>query len=213
MDYNTAFGDQVGWQAYPKVGLSYVMSDEPWMSNLVYEGWVNSLKFMANYGVAGSYPPAFEYQRTIEVSSYLDKQANTFGKNGNPNLGPERKHSYEIGFQGTFLHNVLSLGLTYYCAITRDALFNVPTLPSSGQSSSYLANIGRIRNQGFEFYAGVTVTRSAFPGKQKHHGKRKRYEQQTNGQDRCNRKFSSVLIRLCRRRNNTVGRIYWFCTL
>lgn len=157
MDYNTAFGDQVGWQAYPKVGLSYVMSDEPWMSNLVYEGWVNSLKFMANYGVAGSYPPAFEYQRTIDVSSYLDKQANTFGKNGNPNLGPERKHSYEIGFQGTFLHNVLSLGLTYYCAITRDALFNVPTLPSSGQSSSYLANIGKIRNRGIEFYAGATL--------------------------------------------------------
>ena len=145
VDYNTAFGDQVGWQAYPKIGLSYIISDEPWMQNLVQEGWVNSLRLLANYGVAGSYPPAFEYQRTIEVSSYLDKQANTFGKNGNPNLGPEKKHSREIGFQGAFFHNVLNLGLTYYNAITMDALFSVPTLPSSGQSSSYLANIGRIR--------------------------------------------------------------------
>ena len=157
VDYNTAFGDQVGWQAYPKIGLSYIISDEPWMRDLVQEGWVNSLRLLANYGVAGSYPPAFEYQRTIEVSSYLDKQANSFGKNGNPNLGPEKKHSREIGFQGAFFHNVLNLGLTYYNAITMDALFSVPTLPSSGQSSSYLANIGRIRNKGFEFYFGVNI--------------------------------------------------------
>jgi hypothetical protein len=157
MDYNTAFGDQVGWQAYPKIGMSYIVSEEPWMQKLVDNKWMNSLKLMANYGVAGSYPPAFEYMRTVETSSYLDKQANTFGKIGNPNLGPEKKRSYEFGFQGDFFHNVLSLGFTYYYAITKDALFNVPTLPSSGQSSSYLANIGRIRNRGIEMYVGLNI--------------------------------------------------------
>ncbi len=157
MDYNTAFGDQVGWQVYPKIGMSYIVSEEPWMQKLVDNKWVNSLKLMANYGVAGSYPPAFEYMRTVETSSYLDKQANTFGKIGNPNLGPEKKRSYEFGFQGDFFHNVLSLGFTYYYAITKDALFNVPTLPSSGQSSSYLANIGRIRNRGIEMYVGLNI--------------------------------------------------------
>ena len=157
MDYNTAFGDQVGWQVYPKIGMSYIVSEEPWMQKLVNNKWVNSLKLMANYGVAGSYPPAFEYMRTVETSSYLDKQANTFGKIGNPNLGPEKKRSYEFGFQGDFFHNVLSLGFTYYYAITKDALFNVPTLPSSGQSSSYLANIGRIRNRGIEMYVGLNI--------------------------------------------------------
>jgi outer membrane receptor protein involved in Fe transport len=91
------------------------------------------------------------------VSSYLDKQANTFGKNGNPNLGPEKKHSYEFGFQGTFFNNILNIGLTYYYALTRDALFSVPTLPSSGQSSTYLANIGKIRNRGIEMFLGVNI--------------------------------------------------------
>ncbi|MBO4820610.1 MAG: TonB-dependent receptor [Prevotella sp.] len=157
LDYNTAFGDNVGLQAYPKVGVSYIVSDEPWMEKLVYDGWVNSLKLMANYGVAGSYPPAFEYQRTVEVSSYLDKQANTFGKNGNPNLGPEKKHSFEVGVQGLFFHKVLNFGFTFYRALTKDALFNVPTLPSSGQNSSYLANIGKIRNRGIEMYLGATI--------------------------------------------------------
>ncbi len=157
VDYNTAFGDQVGWQFYPKIGMSYILSDEPWMQPLVDSRWVNLVRLMANYGVAGSYPPAFEYQRTIDVSSYLDKQANTFGKNGNPNLGPEKKHSYEFGFQGTFFNNILNIGLTYYYALTRDALFSVPTLPSSGQSSTYLANIGKIRNRGIEMFLGVNI--------------------------------------------------------
>lgn len=157
MDYNSAFGDNVGWQAYPKVGLSYIISDEPWMQPLVDKRWVSSLKLISNYGVAGSYPPAFEYQKTIDVSSYLGKQANTFGKYGNPDLGPEKKHSFEIGLQGLFFQRVLNVGLTYYYAITRDALFNVPTLPSSGQSSTYLANIGKIRNRGIELNVGVNI--------------------------------------------------------
>ena len=156
-DYNTAFGEQVGWQAYPKIGVSYIVSDEPWMRNILDNGWVNSLKLLANYGVAGSYPPAFEYQRTIEVSSYLEKQANTFGKNGNPNLGPEKKHSTEFGLQTTLFNNIINFGLTCYYAITKDALFNVPTLPSSGQSSSYLANIGKIRNRGVEIMLGANI--------------------------------------------------------
>lgn len=157
MDYNTAFGDNVGWQAYPKIGLSYIVSDEPWMQSLIDRRWVNALKIISNYGVAGSYPPAFEYQKTINVSSYLGQQANTFGKYGNPDLGPEKKHSFEIGLQGTFLQRVLTLGLTYYYSITRDALFNVPTLPSSGQNSTYLANVGKIRNRGFELNMGLNI--------------------------------------------------------
>ena len=47
--------------------------------------------------------------------------------------------------------------MTFYNAITRDALFSVPTLPSSGQSSSYLANIGKIRNSGIEMYVGANI--------------------------------------------------------
>lgn len=157
VDYNTAFGDNVSWQAYPKVGLSYIMSDEPWMKPLVASGWLNTLKLMSNYGVAGNYPPAFEYQRTIEMSSYLGKQAASFGKYGNPDLGPEKKRSFEVGLQGTFFRRVLNLGFTYYHATTHGALFNIPTLPSSGQSKTFLANVGKIRNEGIELNMSVKI--------------------------------------------------------
>lgn len=155
VDYNTAFGDNVGWQFYPKVGLSYVMSEEPFMKSLIQKGIVSSLRLLANYGVAGNYPPAFEYQKTENVTSFNGKQAATFGKYGNPDLGPEKKHSYEAGLDASLFHNVLTLGFTYYYARTKDAIFSVPTLPSSGQSSNYLANVGDIENKGVEVSLGL----------------------------------------------------------
>lgn len=160
VDHNTAFGDNVSWQYYPKVGVSYVMSDEPWLRTAVMNGWINSLKLLANYGVAGNYPPAFEYQRTVTLSPYLGQNAAQFGKYGNPDLGPERKHSVEVGFESTLLHNVLHLGLTYYYSRTKDALFSIPTLPSSGQASTYLANVGEILNRGWELSASVQVVKT-----------------------------------------------------
>lgn len=156
-DYNTAFGDNVGWQYYPKIGLSYQLSDETFMKSLVNSGMLNSFRLFANYGIAGSYPPAFEYQKTIAVNSFLGQQAASFGKYGNPDLGPEKKHSYEVGFNTVLFHHFLNIGLTYYYALTKDALFSVPSLPSSGQSASYLANVGEIENKGIELMVGMQL--------------------------------------------------------
>jgi len=145
-DYNSAFGDNVGWQLYPKVGLSYMLSEEPLLRDVE---WLTTLRLLANYGVAGLYPPAYAYQRTIGLSSFLGEQAATFDQYGNDDLGPEKKHSKEIGFNLGVLDNRLSLGLTYYHSITRDAIFNVPLAPSVGEGYC-LKNVGKIENSGIE---------------------------------------------------------------
>lgn len=156
-DYNTAFGDNVGWQYYPKIGFSYVLSEEPFMQKLKESGMLSSLRILANYGVAGSYPPAFEYQRTVDFNSFLGQQAASFGKYGNPDLAPEKKHSYEAGFNAVLFNRVLNLGFTYYYALTKDALFSIPSLPSSGQSANYLSNVGEIENKGIELSVGLQL--------------------------------------------------------
>lgn len=156
-DYNTAFGDNVGWQFYPKVGFSYQLSDEEFMRPAIENGVVNSFKIFANYGIAGSYPPAFAYQKTIAVNSFLGQQAASFGQYGNDDLGPEKKHSYEIGFNTVLFNRFLNLGFTYYYALTKDALFSVPSLPSSGLEASYLKNVGEIENKGIEVTASFQL--------------------------------------------------------
>jgi outer membrane cobalamin receptor len=156
-DYNTAFGDNVGWQYYPKMGISYLLSEESFMKGLRDKNLVNSFRILANYGIAGSYPPPFEYQRTIDFSSFLDRQAAGFGKYGNPDLAPEKKHSYEAGFNTLLFNRVLNVGLTYYYALTKNALFSIPSLPSSGQETNYLSNVGEIENKGIELALGVQL--------------------------------------------------------
>lgn len=150
-DYNTGFGDNVGWQWYPKVGLSYMLTSEKFMEPLTESGVLGSLRLYANYGVAGNYPPAFAYQKTVTFNQYLDGVTAEYGQYGNANLKPEKKHSFEIGFNSQWANGYLQFGVAYYNAVTRDALFSVHSAPSTGQSSTYLANIGKIRNRGFEF--------------------------------------------------------------
>lgn len=152
-DYNSAFGENVGWQYYPKVGLSYLMTEESWLRG---KDWLNQLRLFANYGVAGLYPPAYAYQRTVGFSSYNGQLAAGFDQTGNPDLGPEKKHSIEVGFTSAFFKNVLKLGFTWYYSLTRDAIFNVPLAPSVGEGAS-LQNVGRIENKGIELNVGLQL--------------------------------------------------------
>lgn len=158
-DYNTAFGNNTGWQNYPKIGLSYSLIEEPFMQGLRDRGIVSNLKLRANYGIAGSYPPPFSYQKTIGIGSYLGGQTASFGSLGNPDLGPEKKHSYEAGLDISTLNSRLSFGFTYYYALTKDALFTAPAAPSTGYST-YLANIGEILNRGIELSMIATPIRT-----------------------------------------------------
>ena len=133
------------------------MSDEPFMRDIVSNGLLNNFRLFANYGIAGSYPPPFEYQRTVAFNSFLGNQAASFGNYGNPDLAPEKKHSYEAGFNVVLFNQTVNLGFTYYYALTKDALFSIPSLPSSGQEANYLANAGEIENKGIELSLGLQL--------------------------------------------------------
>ena len=69
----------------------------------------------------------------------------------------KKKHSYEAGFNAVLFNRVLNLGFTYYYALTKDALFSIPSLPSSGQSANYLSNVGEIENKGIELSIGLQL--------------------------------------------------------
>lgn len=146
-DRNPAFGDNIGTQFYPKAGVSWLLSSEPWLSESTV---INSLRFRTNYGLAGNLPPAFVNERTIDFDGFQGEQAAFFGQPGNPDLKPEKTTTYEIGLDAAFYHNRIQLSLGYYNANTKDALFYVPPTPSSGFSSSQLYNVGEIENKGWE---------------------------------------------------------------
>ncbi|WP_179351085.1 SusC/RagA family TonB-linked outer membrane protein [Winogradskyella vidalii] len=149
-DRNPSFGDNIGTQYYPKAGVSYLLSSEPWLENSTA---INSLRLRGNYGVAGNLPPAFVNERTIDFDGFLGEQAAFFGQSGNPDLKPEKTSTFEVGVDATLFNNRVNLSVGYYNANTKDALFYVPPTPSSGYASSQLYNIGEIENKGWEINA------------------------------------------------------------
>lgn len=152
-DRNPSFGKNIGVQYYPKVGVSYMMSQESWFANQV----VNALRLRGSYGVAGNLPPAYANEKTVSFDGYLGEQATRFSQPGNDDLRPEKTHTWETGVDASFWNNRLTLSVGYYYSKTKDALFYVPPAPSSGYTKSQLYNIGEIENKGFEMNFALEV--------------------------------------------------------
>lgn len=152
VDGNSAFGEGLGLQPYPKASLSYVVSDEGFWN----PDW-GTVKLRAAFGQAGRAPGAFDAVRTWEPVKLSGSSAFLPQNLGNPNLGPERTSELELGLTGSFLSDRLAVDFTYYNQTTTDALFPVRTAPSGGGWDSQLENVGELRNQGVELSLNGTL--------------------------------------------------------
>jgi outer membrane receptor protein involved in Fe transport len=148
-DGNTAFGEEVGVQYYPKIGFSYDLGSEPFFRDAVSSDLISSVRLRGNYGVAGNFPPPFARDRTVDFASYLGEQTAEFGQPGNPDLGPEKTETLELGGELQALSDRLTLQFNWYDARTKDALFQVPLSPSTGEGQQF-QNVGEIENSGVE---------------------------------------------------------------
>lgn len=152
VDGNSAFGEKFGLQPYPKVGASYVISDEPfWPSAL------GTMKLRAAYGQAGRAPGAFDAVRTWNPVGWGGIPAYRPLNVGNDSLGPERTTEIEAGFEAALLDDRLALDFSYYYQKTTDALFSVRQIPSLGFLGSQLDNVGEIQNKGIEANLNATI--------------------------------------------------------
>ena len=149
VDYNSAFGEEIGAVVYPKVGGAYVLSGEPFFQNAIPSSVVSNLKFRANLGFAGNFPTPFKNDRTVFATTFDNQIAYTFGQVGDANLKPERVRTLEVGGDIGLLNDRVSVEVTYYRSVTEDALFSIPFPESAGQASQ-LTNIGEVENKGWE---------------------------------------------------------------
>jgi TonB-dependent SusC/RagA subfamily outer membrane receptor len=159
-DNNSAFGSDVALQVYPSAGLSYIVSDEPVIAEVLPEDVVSSIKLRGNYGVSGNFPAAFAGDRLINVNAFLGQTSYSFADPGDPNLGPERVTTWEVGGDLGFVNDRFRLGVTYYQAKTEDALFDAPFPSSTGQNNQ-VRNLGEIENKGFEIAGNFTILNQA----------------------------------------------------
>ncbi len=150
---SSRFGEDNKWGYFPGASIGWRINNESFMKD---KDWLNNLKLRAGFGITG-----------INAGSNLESLSSlTYGnsflyngnwiqelvpaRNANPNLKWEVKEEFNIGLDFGILKNRISGALDYYSRTTKDALwnYNVPTPPYL--TGSILANVGEIKNNGFE---------------------------------------------------------------
>ena len=155
-DDNSAFGENFDRVYYPKAGLSWVASEEPFF----HTRWVKTLRLRAAYGEAGKQPSTFDALRTyLPATGPADVPALTPQSVGNPDLGPERGREVELGFDAGLLDDRVALEVTYYDKRTVDAILPRELAPSGGYPGVQLFNAAEIRNTGMELLTRLTPLR------------------------------------------------------
>jgi TonB-linked SusC/RagA family outer membrane protein len=153
-DRNSAFGADFETVFYPKLAVSWVVSDEGFFPQLDF---LNQLRLRTAYGASGVQPGTTDavafYSATTgryqgESGDYTGV---VFTALGNRGLKPERSTELELGIDGTFWNSRLTTELTFYNKSSKDALVERVLPPSIGTGNDErFENLGEVRNRGFE---------------------------------------------------------------
>ena len=150
-DGNSSFGKSFKGVFYPKVGLSWVASDESFFPHV---DWLNSLRLRGTYGASGVQPSttaaARYFSSTTATIGGTDQPGVRLGSLGNSNLKPEYSGEFEAGFDATLFSNRTNVELTFYNKRTKDAIIARPIAPSISGLPTVFDNLGSIRNNGIE---------------------------------------------------------------
>jgi TonB-dependent starch-binding outer membrane protein SusC len=159
-DDHSSFGSNFDWIVYPKLGASWVLSEEPSVSRFVDAARINSLKLRTAWGRAGRAPAPYSATRTYTVDRVTlgggTASALRVLSYGNPDLKPEKGEELELGFDAGLFDDRLGIDFTYYDKVTTDMLTSLATAPSTGFPVSRTTNLGKVTNKGIEL--GVTGT-------------------------------------------------------
>ncbi|HYU30371.1 MAG TPA: SusC/RagA family TonB-linked outer membrane protein [Gemmatimonadales bacterium] len=166
-DNASSFGKNAQWVVLPKVGLSWVASEEPFWK----VGAVNTLRLRAAWGSTGRIPGPGASLTTLQSLPYYDGTIVAPGavplNPGNPDLRFERGEEFEAGFDAGFMRDLIGVEITYFNKISRDLLVQRPLPPSSGYTGGGpgiggfpFVNISELVNRGLEIGArAVPVNR------------------------------------------------------
>lgn len=150
---NSKFGSDHKWGLFPAVSAGWRITEEAFMEDIDF---VNNLTIRAGFGVTGI-APSNSYQ-SLASYSYGDRmyyngdwvQGLAPSRNANPNLKWERKEELNIGIDFSMFENRLNGSFDVYQRDTKDLLWNYSVPSPPYLYDTILANVGQMRNKGFE---------------------------------------------------------------
>lgn len=158
-DAASAFGSQFREVYYPKLGASWLISEEDFFHKPT---WISSLRLRGTYGASGQIPgpvDAIRYYSPFSTTlpNGTDAPGVSIGSLGNAQLKPEYSAEKEAGFDLSMFSGASNLEFTYYDKKTTDALISRRQAPSLAGVQSGFENIGTIDNKGYEIVVNQRV--------------------------------------------------------
>ncbi len=149
-DAGSAFGRAAKPMLYPKFNASWLISQESFFpkSNVL-----SNLRLRTAFGQAGVQPGIDARFRSYRSQPTFPNGINVSGITilsvGNTKLVPERSVEYEVGFDIGLWDDRMTVDLTTYNKLTKNALIT-RTLPPSIGIMSRQENVGEVANHGLE---------------------------------------------------------------
>jgi len=156
LDGSSRFGEDAGslkilkapWALFPGLQASWVVSNEPWMAAV--DG-INYLRLAVGYDISGNddidYYAARSYFRASQFLHTISGLS--FDGIGNNEIQWETTRRLNLGLEGSFLNNRLSVGLNYFRSNTDNLLTRQSLGFLSGLDMNW-SNGGKLKNDGFD---------------------------------------------------------------
>lgn len=142
------------WGSFWSVSGAWRIIEEAFMDRS--KSWLTDLKLRASYGVNGTLPS--DYYGYMGLSSltngYMEQPGILESQIENKNLKWETNYNFNLGLDFA-LWNRVNVTLEYYTRTTKNLLMDRPISMTTG-FSSYLMNVGEVKNKGIELEINST---------------------------------------------------------
>lgn len=162
-DGSSRFGQNNKFGNFPAGSIGWLISEEDFLKD---NKVVSLLKLKTGFGVTGNAEiPNYAQWGSVNVNTnqlYMEKNYWYINSLKNPDLKWETTSTFDIGLEYGFFKNRISGEIGFYNKNSKDLFLNV-SVPASGGYTSFLANIGKVRNTGIEFSVkSVNITNHDF---------------------------------------------------
>lgn len=150
MDASSLYGKNERYQYFPSVGARWNLHNEQFFEGIKEN--FSRLALKGTYGISSnqnfsSYQAISTY--AYDGGYYYNTAVSTLKNYGNPDLKWQNSKQMNLGIETEFLNRRLGLEVDYYNKMDDGMVISVTT-PTSLGFSSFLTNLGAVRNRGVE---------------------------------------------------------------
>lgn len=164
LEGSSKFGSNDRIAPFWSAGIGWNLHNEAFMKKF---DKINTLRVRFSYGTTGS--QNFSSFQALTTFRYFGQQSYKFWNGaymiglGNPDLSWQKTNQANLGIESSLFDGRLRVNFDVYDKLTQALLTDI-NLPTAGGFPSYKANVGEVRNRGFEMDANLFLIRNTAKG-------------------------------------------------